>query len=105
MISKEKVVEKLKDCYDPEIPINLYDLGLIYDVRIDEPKGVVEIDMTLTSVGCPVAPIIIAQVQEKVKELDGVKLVMANLVWEPAWNPSKATDEGKTQLRYMGINI
>ena len=95
-LSKESVLAKLKEVEDPEIRYNIVDIGLIYDVRID--KGMVVVDMTLTSPTCPVGPYIIAQVEEKVKKLPGVSGVTVNIVWEPLWSPARMSDEAKVAL-------
>lgn len=98
MITKELVLEYLKEVIDPELNINIVDLGLIYDVLIDEKKGSIEIVMTLTSPGCPLSIVFEEWVPEAVKKIEGVKDVKINLVWEPAWNPDKISDEVKEQL-------
>ena len=94
--TKGSVLEQLKQVEDPEIRYNIVDIGLIYDVRID--KGMVVVDMTLTSPTCPVGPYIIAQVEEKVKKLPGVSGVTVNIVWEPLWSPARMSDEAKVAL-------
>jgi FeS assembly SUF system protein len=93
----DRVTEALKTVYDPEIPVNIYELGLIYRCDIDA-DGQVEIDMTLTAPGCPVAGEMPGQVQGVVASVDGVKDVTVNLVWEPAWNPSLMSDEARVAL-------
>ncbi len=98
MITKEIVLEYLKEVIDPELNINIVDLGLIYDTIIDEKKGSVEVVMTLTSPGCPLSIVFEEWVPEAVKKIEGVKDVRINLVWEPAWNPDKMSDETKEQL-------
>lgn len=101
MPTEEEIREKLKECYDPEIPINIVDLGLIYDIEIDGDR--VDVTQTLTAVGCPVADQMKAQVEEKVKELDGVEESECEIVFEPPWNPDKVTEEGQAALSSMGI--
>lgn len=98
MVSKESIVEALKDCYDPEIPINIVDLGLIYDLKIDNDK--VYIKMTLTAPGCPMHSLITEQVKQAVKQVEGVKEVFVELVWDPPWSPERMSDEAK---RLLGI--
>ncbi|MEE3625606.1 SUF system Fe-S cluster assembly protein [Nitrospirillum sp. BR 11752] len=93
----DRVTEALRTVYDPEIPVNIYELGLIYRCDIDA-DGLVEIDMTLTAPGCPVAGEMPGQVQGVVASVDGVKDVTVNLVWEPAWNPSLMSDEARVAL-------
>jgi FeS assembly SUF system protein len=93
---KEKVIDKLKQTYDPEIPVNIYDLGLIYDVR--EKSGKVAIKMTLTSMGCPMAGLIVEDVKEKIEQIVGVKSVKIDLVFDPPWTPERMTKEAKIEL-------
>ena len=93
----DKVVEALRTCYDPEIPVNIYELGLVYDVRV-EPTGEVVIKMTLTSPNCPVAGSLPIEVQEKVKAVPNVTAAKVDLVWEPTWEPSKMTEAARLQL-------
>ncbi len=94
----EQVKIALKDCYDPEIPLNVLDLGLIYDVRLDD--GDVEIDMTLTAPGCPMHTHISRDIEEKVKRVEGVKDVKVNMVWDPPWTPERISEEGKKVLGF-----
>lgn len=98
MITKENVLQQLKTVIDPELNINIVDLGLIYDVIIDQKKGDVTITMTLTTPGCPLSMVFDEWVPEAVKKIPGVKNVTINLVWEPAWNPDKMSDEMKESL-------
>ena len=98
MITKEIVLDYLKEVIDPELNINIVDLGLVYDVNINEEKGSVEIVMTLTSPGCPLSIVFEEWVPEAVRKIEGVKDVKINLVWEPAWDPDKMSDETKEQL-------
>lgn len=98
MITKEIVLEYLKEVIDPELNINIVDLGLVYDIIINQEKGEVEVVMTLTSPGCPLSIVFEEWVPEAVKKIEGVKDVKINLVWEPAWNPDKISDETKEQL-------
>lgn len=97
-ITKEQVLEKLKKVIDPELNINIVDLGLIYDVAIDQKTGRVKITMTLTTPGCPLSMFFEEWIQKAVKKTKGVKDVKINLVWEPAWEPEKMTDSAKEQL-------
>jgi len=94
---EERVVEALKQIYDPEIPVNIYDLGLIYEIRIDE-KGVVEVDMTLTTPGCPVAQTFPGTVESAVREVEGVTAARVDLVWEPPWSPDNLSEAAKLDL-------
>lgn len=104
MATREEVFDALKEVYDPEIPINIVDLGLIYRVDfVGDDK--VEIDMTLTGMGCPVGPAMVEQVRATAQMVPGVKEAEVNLVWSPAWNPAKATEEGKIMLSAMGVPV
>lgn len=93
----DKVIETLRTCYDPEIPVNIYELGLVYEVRV-EPTGEVYIKMTLTSPNCPVAGSLPIEVKEKIKTVPNVSSVKLDLVWEPMWDPSKMTEAARLQL-------
>lgn len=98
MITKEQVLEELKKVIDPELNINIVDLGLIYDVDINKASNDVLITMTLTSPGCPLSIVFEEWIPEAVKKVEGVKNVKINLVWEPAWDPDKISDDVKEQL-------
>lgn len=93
---REALVEALRDIYDPEIPVNIYDLGLIYDIEIND--GHVAITMTLTTPNCPVAESMPGEVELRVLAVPGVATCDVDLVWEPAWNPDTMTDEAKLEL-------
>ncbi len=94
---EEGIVEVLKTVFDPEIPVNIYEMGLIYDIAI-EPTGEVEIKMTLTSPGCPVAGSLPGEVQTKVERVPGVTAAKIDLVWEPAWDMARMSEAAKLQL-------
>ena len=94
---REKIVEQLRTVYDPEIPVNIYDLGLIYRIDINDDASV-DVDMTLTAPGCPVAQTFPGTVECKVKEVDGVNDAHVELVWDPPWTQDQMTDEVKLQL-------
>ena len=94
---KSKVIEAVKKIYDPEIPVNIYELGLIYKVDVDE-KNKVNIDMTLTSPNCPVAESLPNEVKENIKKVEGVSEVNLNLVWEPPWDKDKMSEAAKLEL-------
>ena len=94
---KVKIIEALRTVYDPEIPVNIYDLGLIYRLDVNA-EGDVEIDMTLTAPGCPVAQTFPATVEAAVARVEGVMSAMVNLVWDPPWTQDRMTDEVKLQL-------
>lgn len=95
-IDSEAVLEALKQCYDPEIPVNVVDLGLIYQIRIDGSK--VNVLMTLTAIGCPVAPEVMAEVQTRVKETPGVETCEVDLTFEPMWTPERMTEDARWEL-------
>ena len=94
---KDKVIVEIKKIYDPEIPVNIYELGLIYDINVDKDNNV-KIDMTLTSPNCPVAESLPNEVKNNVKEIKEVKDVDLNLVWEPPWDKSMMTESAKLEL-------
>ena len=94
---EEKAVEALKTVYDPEIPVNIYELGLIYELRIDA-SGMAHIKMTLTSPACPVAGILPGEVESKVRSVPGVKDVKLDLVWDPPWNPDMMSEAARLEL-------
>ena len=94
---KNKVIEEIKKIYDPEIPVNIYELGLIYKIDVDE-KNKVNIDMTLTSPNCPVAESLPKQVKENILKVEGVSDVNLNLVWEPPWDKDKMSEAAKLEL-------
>jgi FeS assembly SUF system protein len=94
---EEKIIEQLRTVFDPEIPVNIYDLGLIYKIDIQD-NGAVDIDMTLTAPGCPVAQTFPGVVENKVKEVDGVESAHVELVWDPPWSQENMTDDVKLQL-------
>ena len=94
---KDKIVETLKTVFDPEIPVNIYELGLIYNLDVDD-SGVVAIKMTLTSPMCPVAGTLPPEVETKVRQVAGVTACKVDLVWEPPWDPSKMTEAARLQL-------
>jgi len=94
---EEKIIERIKSIYDPEIPVNIYELGLIYDLEVNE-GGKVIIKMTLTTPACPVAEALPMEVQEKVLALEGVEEVDLQLVWSPPWTKDRMTDEARLTL-------
>ncbi|MBE7558314.1 DUF59 domain-containing protein [bacterium] len=94
---QDGILRTLKTCYDPEIPVNIYDLGLVYDVKV-EPDGAVQVVMTLTSPHCPVAESLPAEVREKISLLPGVRTVKVDVVWEPQWGPDMMSDAAKLEL-------
>lgn len=98
-LTKDAVMKKLEEVKDPEMGISIAALGLVYGVKID--KGLVIVDMSLTSPACPVGPLIIESVEESIKKISGVKGVTVNLVWDPPWSTDRMSEEAKTEL---GIN-
>ena len=94
---KEKVIAEIKKIYDPEIPVNIYELGLIYKIEVNE-NNKVSVDMTLTSPNCPAAESLPSQVKEDIMSLDGVSGVDLNLVWEPPWDKDKMSEAAKLEL-------
>lgn len=94
---RDRIIAAIRTVYDPEIPVNIYDLGLIYGIDIEE-DGTVGIDMTLTAPGCPVAGILPGQVEDAVRAIDGVQAVHVELVWDPPWDQDRISDEAKLSL-------
>ena len=94
---KNQIIEEIKKIYDPEIPVNIYELGLIYKIEVDE-KNKVNIDMTLTSPNCPVAESLPKDVKENIMKVEGVSDVNLNLVWEPPWDKDKMSEAAKLEL-------
>jgi FeS assembly SUF system protein len=97
---REPIVAQLRTVYDPEIPVNLYDLGLIYRIDIAD-NGDVHIDMTLTAPACPVAGMMPGMVEEAVAKVEGVGQVRVELVWDPPWGPDQMSDEARLELGMM----
>jgi FeS assembly SUF system protein len=100
MVTKEEVINALKNVYDPEIPVNIVDLGLIYKLEVDEQTGVIKILMTLTAPGCPMGNYIISDAEVVIKSLDGVKDVQIELTYDPPWSPEMMSEESKKELGY-----
>ena len=94
---KAQVVDVIKTCYDPEIPVNIYELGLIYGVDVDD-QGMVTVRMTLTTPYCPAAQSLPPEVKERVLQVSGVKDANVEVVWDPPWNPSMMTEAAKLEL-------
>ncbi len=97
---KNQVIEVLKSCYDPEIPVNIYELGLIYDIATSA-EGDIAIRMTLTSPACPVAGSMPGEIEGKIRGIPGVRDAKIELVWEPPWTPEKMTEAAKLMLNMM----
>lgn len=96
-LTREQVIEKLREVYDPEIPVNVWDLGLVYDLQIDDQNRVA-ILMTLTAPGCGMGPYIAQQAEWAVSELEGLEDVQVEMVFDPPWTPDKITEEGQQLL-------
>ena len=94
---KDKVIAEIKKIYDPEIPVNIYDLGLIYDVKVDK-ENVVEIKMTLTTPNCPVAESLPKEVKDGVMQVEGINDVDLELVWDPPWNKDMMSEAAKLEM-------
>ncbi len=99
ILSRNEVMDALRDVYDPEIPVNVVDLGLIYSVEVDD--GDVHVEMTLTAAGCGMGPYIAQQAEWRIAELDEVEDVQVDVVFDPPWNPDMITDDGK---RLLGLD-
>ncbi len=103
-VTRDAVIEALRECYDPEIPVNIVDLGLIYEVRIEPvpPEAgegdTVEVDMTLTSPGCPSSSYIGQQVKQRLEGVAGVRAATVNVVWSPPWGPERLSPEARKKL-------
>jgi len=93
---KEKIISEIKKIYDPELPVNIYDLGLIYDIKIIGPKA--EIKMTLTTPNCPVAESLPKDVKDSAMQIEGIDEVDLQLVWDPPWNKDMMSDAAKLEL-------
>ena len=94
---KDKIIEGIKKIYDPEIPVNIYDLGLIYDVKV-ENKNTAKVKMTLTSPNCPVAESLPKEVKDGIMQVEGIENVDLDLVWDPPWNQTMMTEAAKLEL-------
>jgi len=99
VITSQQVLDSLKQCMDPEIPINVVDMGLIYGVNITDDNKV-DIKMTMTTRGCPLHDTLVSDVKRYVNKVPGVSAVNVEIVWEPAWTPEKMSDEGKKLINY-----
>jgi len=96
MVTKEEVMDVLRQCYDPEIPVNIVDLGLIYGVTIEDTT--VDVEMTLTAPGCPMHSLIARDVKQKVESIQGLERVNVRVVWDPPWTPDRMSEEAKKKL-------
>ena len=98
--TEDRIVEVLKTVYDPEIPVNIYDLGLVYKIDFKD-DGVLDVDMTLTAPNCPMGDYIMEDVRQKLEGIDTVKQANVNLVFDPVWDQSMMSDEAKLELGFM----
>ena len=96
--TKEKIINEIKKIYDPEIPVNIYELGLIYKIEVDDNNNKVLIEMTLTSPNCPVAESLPNSVKENILKIDGIRDVELKLVWDPPWTKDKMSEAAKLEL-------
>lgn len=99
-ITQDQIIDALKECYDPEVPVSIVDLGLIYDIKIIDSR--VDITMTLTSPGCPASSMISQNVRNRVLQIPEVKDADVRIVWEPAWTPARMSEEAKEKLQWSG---
>jgi FeS assembly SUF system protein len=97
-INKVEVMDALQECYDPEIPVNIVDLGLIYNVDIDDEAGQVKITMTLTAMGCPMAGEVVDEVQMRVQQVENVNTCKVDMTFDPPWSPDRMTEDAKWEL-------
>jgi len=101
-LDREQVVQMLRSIFDPEIPVNIWDLGLIYDLQVTGND--VAIKMTLTAVGCPVGPAIAGEIENKLQSV-GAERVTVDFVWSPPWSPARLSDDGRLALQSMGFPV
>ena len=97
-INEAEIMDALRECYDPEIPVNIVDLGLIYGVKLDNENGHVDITMTLTALGCPMAGEVIDEVKMRVGEVENVKSCDVEMTFDPPWSPERMTEDAKWEL-------
>jgi FeS assembly SUF system protein len=97
-ISEAEVMDALRECYDPEIPVNIVDLGLVYGVEIDEENENVSIAMTLTALGCPMAGEVVSEVEMRVGQVENVKSCKVEMTFDPPWSPDRMTEDAKWEL-------
>ncbi|MFN3285811.1 MAG: metal-sulfur cluster assembly factor, partial [bacterium] len=102
-LTRDQVIQVLRTIYDPEIPVNIWDLGLIYDIA--QENGKVRIQMTLTALGCPIGPVLAEEIRWKVGQLPGVEEVEVDIVFNPPWTPERLTEEGRLALQSMGYPV
>ena len=103
MVEKEKIIDVLKECFDPEIPVDLWSLGLIYDINIiktDNDKSDINITMTLTTPGCSMGSYMAEDIKMKLRGLDGINLTEVNVIFDPPWEPEMMNDEAREKLGF-----
>lgn len=100
-----RVWDTLREVEDPEMPVSIVDLGLIYGVYVDPTSGETRVDMTLTYTGCPAREYLLSSVEQAIGSVDGVEDVLVNLLWSPEWNVEMVTDEGREALREFGVAV
>ena len=108
MTTKNDIMSVLKEVYDPELGVNIVDLGLVYGLDWDKDQGRVHVDLTLTSPGCPLGPQIIRDLKQELSELQEIVDIDVDLVWSPLWHPSMMSDEAKEEMGYdeeLGIGL
>ena len=98
---QERIIDVLKTVYDPEIPVNIYDLGLIYRIELNDAGDELSVDMTLTAPNCPAADFILEDVRQKLESISGLKKVDVQLVFEPEWNKDMMSEEAKMELGFL----
>ena len=101
LVMQERVIEVLKTVFDPEIPVNIYDLGLIYRIEFNEDNTELSVDMTLTAPNCPAADFIVEDVRQKLETITGIEKVEVNLVFEPEWDKDMMSEEAKMELGFL----
>jgi len=97
---EDKVIDAIKECYDPEIPVNIWELGLVYEINVND-DAMVHVKMTLTAPGCPAARSLPIEVHERIAQIPEVKDVQVEIVWEPPWTPEMMSQEAKLELGFM----
>ena len=98
---EERIIEMLRTVFDPEIPVNIYDLGLIYRIELSDDIKTLDVDMTLTAPSCPAADFIMEDVRQKLENIDGIDNVTVNLVFEPEWDKDMMSEEAKLELGFL----
>ena len=97
-INEAELADALRECYDPEIPVNIVDLGLVYDVEVNTETGHVDITMTLTALGCPMAGEVMSEVEMRIMQVENVKSCKVNITFDPPWSPERMTEDARWEL-------